>query len=115
MQIELSQLRGFLKEEFKRRKQFKPLYSMRAFSRDVGISLTSLNNFMAGKRDLNLRNVDRMFMYLKKRSPVSCSWCGSPKARAKVLIGGPQSQYICKSCVDTCIEIIRTGRLMKSG
>ena len=54
MQIELSQLRGFLKDEFRRRKSFKPLYSMRAFSRDVGLSLTSLNAFLAGKRDLSL-------------------------------------------------------------
>ena len=114
MQIELSQLRVFLIEEFRRKKTFKPLYSMRAFSRDVGVSFTSLNRFMAGKRDLNLKNVDKVFKYLKKPTGITCSWCGAPKRRVKVLIGGPNSQFICRACVDTCNEIIRTGRLMPS-
>ena len=112
MQIELSQLRRFLKDEFSRRKSFKPLYSMRAFSRDVGLSLTSLNAFLAGKRDLNLKNIDKIFRYLKKQTAVSCSWCGTPKRQVKLLSGGPKSQFICKGCVETCNDIIKTGRLM---
>lgn len=111
MEIELSHLRGFLKEEFEKRQAFKPLYSMRAFSRDMGLSATSLNSFMAGKRDLSLQNIDKIFKYLKKQSSIACSWCGNTKRNTKILIGGPRSQYICKDCVDTCNEIIRTGKM----
>lgn len=112
MQIELSQLRGFLKDEFEKRKSFKPLYSMRAFSRDMGLSLTSLNSFLSGKRDLNLRNVDKVFKYLNRQNTIACSWCGTSKKQSKLLIGGPRSQFICKSCVDTCNDIIKHGRKM---
>jgi hypothetical protein len=112
MYPELSELREFLNCELLKRQGFKPQYSMRAFARDTGISQTSLNDFMSGKRDLSLKNIDRVFRYLKRQTPVSCSWCGTPKPRAKLLIGGPKSQFICKSCVDVCNEIIRTGKVM---
>src|SRR4051812_40578991 len=112
MQLELSQLRGFLKDEFARRKRFKPLYSMRAFSRDIDLGYTSLNEFLSGKRDLNLKNVNKIFSYLKMRTSVSCSWCDTPRRQSKILIGGPRSQFICKECVEVCNEIIRTGRKM---
>ena len=112
MQIKLCQLREFLKDEFSKRKSFRPLYSKRAFARDTGISLTSLNAFLAGARDLNLKNVDKVFKYLKKQNKPACSWCGAPKSSTKVLIGGPLSQFICDQCVQTCTEILRTGRRM---
>lgn len=112
MEIELSQLREFLKQELVRRKNFNPLYSIRAFSRDIGLSFTSLNSFISGKRDLNLKNIDKIFKYLKRPTGAVCSWCGSSKRQSKILIGGPKSQYICKSCVEVCNEILRTGRLM---
>ena len=112
MQPELSELRNFLRNEFNKRKIFKPQYSKRAYSRDLGLSVTSLNDFLSGKRDLNLKNVDKVFKYLKKRTSTCCSWCDTPKSKAKLLIGGPRAQFICKECVETCNEIISTGRLM---
>lgn len=112
MQPELSELRIFLLDEFGKRKSFKPQYSKRAYARDLGLSLTSLNDFLSGARDLNLKNIDKVFKYLKRKQPICCSWCGQPKQKANLLIGGPQAQFICKSCVDTCNEIIRTGKQM---
>ena len=112
MQPELSELRFFLGDELKKRKSFKPQYSKRAFSRDLGLSLTSLNDFLAGKRDLNLKNVDKIFRYLQKKASTCCSWCSKPKSNAKVLVGGPRSQFICGDCVETCNDIIATGKKM---
>ena len=112
MQPELSELREFLKDELKRRKSFKPQYSKRAYSRDLGLPITSLNDFLAGKRELSLKNIDKVFRYLKRQSSVCCSWCGKSKQRARLLIGGPKSQFICKDCVDTCNEIIKSGKMM---
>ncbi|MGZ3775834.1 MAG: ClpX C4-type zinc finger protein [Pseudobdellovibrionaceae bacterium] len=113
MQLELSELRNFLKDEFVKRKGFKPQYSKRAYSRDLGLNLTSLNDFLAGKRNLNLKNIDKVFKYLKKRQAICCSWCGQPKQKAKLLIGGPRSQFICIKCIEICNDILRNGRLME--
>ena|SRR5665213_2135449 len=112
MSPELSELRGFLTEEFAKRKTFKPQYSKRAFSRDLGVSITSLNGFLAGRSDLNLKNVEKVFSYLRGRSPVACSWCGKPHKKSSLLIGGPKSLFICRACVDICNEIIQTKRVM---
>jgi hypothetical protein len=112
MNFEPSEMRRFLKEELAKRKSFKPLYSQRAFARDTGLPLTTLTGFLGGKRDLSLKNIEKIFSYLKKRAPRFCSWCGTPKNRAVLLVGGPKSQFICKSCVDVCNDIIRTGRVM---
>ncbi len=112
MQPELSQLRSFLKDELERKKSFKPLYSLRAFARDTGISLTSLNSFLSGKRDLNLKNVDKVFKYLQKRPSLTCSWCGASKQSAKRLIGGPKALVICEDCVGICNEILRENKQM---
>ncbi len=112
MQPELSELRDFLNEEFKKRKGFKPQYSMRAYSRDLGLAMTSLNGFLSGQRALNLKNINKVFKYLKSKASVSCSWCGKPKQKTKLLIAGPKAQFICKDCVDICKEIIRTGKFM---
>lgn len=43
MQPELSELRSFLKDEFAKRKGFKPQYSKRAYSRDLGLSVMTLS------------------------------------------------------------------------
>jgi len=112
MQPELSELRNYLVQEFKTRKGFKPQYSKRAYSRDLGLSLTCLSDFLSGKRDLSLKNIDKIFKYLKKKQIVCCSWCGQSKRETTVLIGGPRSQFICRKCVDICNDIIHTGKMM---
>ncbi len=112
MQPELSELRTFLNDEYEKRKSFNLQYSKRAYSRDLSLSFTSLNDFLSGKRDLSLKNVDKIFKYLKKRTDQHCSWCGVHKQKSNLLIGGPRSQFICKNCLDICNEIIKVGKLM---
>ncbi len=114
MSLELSELRFFLIQDFEKRKKFKPQYSRRAYSRDLGVGLTSLNDFLAGKRSLSFRNIDKIFGYLKKRKRISCSWCGHLHRRDRKLIAGPQSQYICESCVETCADILATNKITHS-
>ena len=41
---------------------------------------------------------------------LSCSFCGKPKSRTKVLISGPNGLAICDECVQICDEEIRTAR-----
>ena len=41
---------------------------------------------------------------------LSCSFCGKPKSRTKVLISGPNGLAICDECVQICEEEIRTAR-----
>ena len=68
MNTELHDLRTYLHNEFEARAKLNPLYSKRAFSRDLGIGATSLNDFLAGKRSLNFKNIDKIFRYLGKKS-----------------------------------------------
>lgn len=112
MNTELHELRSYLQREFETKVKLNPLYSQRAYSRDLGISVTSLSDFLAGKRSLNFKNIDRIFMYLRKKSTISCSWCSQPKRSVKRLIGGPRRQFICEDCVETCNDILRTNRTM---
>lgn len=112
MEIELPDLREFLTAEFMKRKSFKPQYSKRAYSRDLGLPATCLNGFLAGKRELSLKNINKVFKYLKKKTSICCSWCGKAKRKSRILIGGPRSQFICYECVEECNHIINTGRLM---
>ncbi len=112
MDTNLVELRSYLDKELKTRTKLNPLYSKKAFSRDLGISATSLSDFMSGKRNLNFENVDKIFGYLRKKSKVTCSWCEKSKSEAKYIIGGPRRQFICDSCIETCNEILRTGRKM---
>lgn len=110
MQPELSELRFFLNDEFSKRRTLRSGYSKRAFSRDLGVGLTSLTEFLNGRRDLSLGNIDRVFKYLKRRKPIGCSWCEKPRQKTDILIGGPKSQYICKTCVGICNEILRSRK-----
>ena len=41
---------------------------------------------------------------------LSCSFCGKPKSRTKVLISGPNGLAICDECVQICEEEIHTAR-----
>jgi ClpX C4-type zinc finger len=110
MDNNLVELRNYPQNEFQAR--INPLYSQRAFSRDLGVSTTSLGDFMSGKRNFSFANIDRVFKYIRTKSTVSCSWCGKPKREAKKLIGGPRRQFICSECVDVCNDILRTNRKM---
>jgi transcriptional regulator with XRE-family HTH domain len=105
MRTDLIELKNFLKIELAGRTRLKPNYSQRAFSRDLGISPTVLNEFLQGKRELSFMNIDRIFRYLNKKR--HCSWCDKPQKNAKYLIGGPRSQFICDACVDKCVDIAK--------
>lgn len=112
MNTELHELRSYLQREFETRSKLNPLYSKRVYSRDLGIGVTSLSDFLYGKRSLNFKNIDKVFRYLSKKSSVACSWCGQAKRSAKRLIGGPRQQFICEGCVEICNDILRTNRKM---
>lgn len=112
MEPDLLELRSYLKEEYGTRTRLNRLYSRKAFSRDLGISATCLNDFLSGKRALSFQNIDRIFKYLGKRRSGACSWCGRAKKESKRMIGGPRRQFICEGCVDVCNDILKTGRKM---
>ncbi len=40
----------------------------------------------------------------------TCSFCGQPEHRARRLISGPNSVYICDGCVNLCKQILDAGR-----
>ncbi len=112
MDTNLSELRNYLQNELKTRTKLNSLYSKRAYARDLGISATSLNDFMSGKRSLCFSNIDKIFKYLGKKSSIVCSWCDKPKKEVKSLIGGPRRQFICNTCVDVCNDILRENRML---
>jgi hypothetical protein len=113
MESNLGELKKYLNKEFKIRVKHNSSYSKRAFSRDLGISPTSLNDFLAGKRNLGFKNVDKVFKYLSKKSSIYCSWCDKERTEVRYLIGGPRRQYICNECVDTCVDIGKNGKVKK--
>jgi hypothetical protein len=108
MRTNLSELKSFLNSEWSIKNYANSKYSKRAFARDLGISPTVLNDFLSGKRDLSFKNVDTVFRYLNKKA--FCSWCDKPQKKTKYLIGGPRRQFICDTCIETCLEIVRTGK-----
>jgi len=110
MRTNLAELKTFLQSELERRLSQKPGYSKRAFARDIGLSVTALNEFLADKRVLSFANVNRVFEYLNRK--IHCSWCDRAKQDVKFLIGGPRRQFICDRCLDRCGEIKQTNRLM---
>jgi hypothetical protein len=112
METNLVELRSYLHKELENKTNLNPQYSKRAYSRDLGISTTSLNDFLSGKRSLSFENIDKVFKYLSKKSTLCCSWCDKPKKEVKALIGGPRRQFICVKCVETCNEILKTDRKM---
>ena len=106
MENNLLELRKYLEKEYNTKLSLNSSYSKRAFSRDLGVSPTCLNDFLAGRRDLNLKNIDKIFKYLGKKSAIRCSWCDKDKKDAKYIIGGTKRLFICDSCVATCNNII---------
>ncbi len=110
MQQNLSELRDYLEIEFQHRLILNRLYSRRAFARDLGISATSLNEFLGGHRSLSFQNIDRVFKYLRKKSGVTCDWCGKSKKQAGRIVRGSKSQHICEPCIEICNDILRTDR-----
>ncbi len=60
-----------LKREFEQRRLRNSSYSLRAFARDLQVSITALSEVMAGKRDLSRKNLGRMIEALHL-SPVEC-------------------------------------------
>ncbi len=107
MQTDLLELRSYLEKEYKTRLKLNSSYSKRAFARDLGLSPTSLNDFLLGKRNLGLKNIDKIFKYLKKKSSINCSWCGKHKSEIKTMIAGPTRLFICNNCVDKCNQILK--------
>ena len=107
MENNLLELRKYLGKEYQARLALNQSYSKRAFSRDLKISPTCLNDFLAGKRNLNLKNIDKIFKYLGKKSTIRCSWCDKDKKDAKFMIGGTKQLFICDSCVAICNGIIK--------
>jgi uncharacterized protein (TIGR02147 family) len=57
--------RQILTEEFKNRRARNSAYSLRAFSRDLGIGVTSLSDFFADKRQLSKSSMKRVAEALK--------------------------------------------------
>ncbi len=49
-----------LRREFENRRLRNPSYSLRAFARDLRISVTALSEVLAGKRDLSRKNLERL-------------------------------------------------------
>ena len=112
MRTDLQELKTFLEKEYSKKLSLNSAYSQKAFARDLGVSATALNEFLAGKRDLSSKNIGSIFSYLN--SKVHCSWCDKEKKDTKFLVGGPRNQFICDSCLDECGKIIKDSGLMVS-
>lgn len=112
MRTDLNELKIFLKKEYKSRSQKRKSYSKRAFSRDLGLSPTVLNEFLANKREMSFKNVDKIFKYLNRN--IYCSWCDKPQKEVSFLIGGPRRQFICDKCLEECNRLcpqLRSGAI----
>lgn len=57
-QIFASYCQEFLVTEFKKRQERNPAYSIRAFSRDIGVAKTSISEAINGLRCLSLANIE---------------------------------------------------------
>lgn len=42
----------------------------------------------------------------KEKPPHVCSFCKTPKSKAKYMMEGDNESFICISCVDRCKELI---------
>lgn len=54
-----------LHEELERRRLRNSAYSLRAFARDLGVSVTALSDYLGGRRQLSRSNLERIFESLK--------------------------------------------------
>ena len=111
MRTDLNELKNFLELELKRKIEINPQYSKNSFARDIGISSTTLNEFLSGRRELSFKNINAIFKYLN--STIHCSWCDNEQKEVTYLIGGPRSQFICNEYVQKCIDLAKNGTLMK--
>lgn len=109
MRTDLNELQDFLKKEYEIKIKFNPSYSQKAFARDLDISATTLNEFLAGKRELSFKNLNSIFAYIN--SKIHCSFCDKPQKNASYMIAGPRKLYICDSCVNECNNIAEEKRV----
>jgi len=58
--MDTSYCKELLSREFDRRRYRNPMYSLRAFSRDLGIGSTSLSDLLACKRKLSRKNLQKI-------------------------------------------------------
>lgn len=52
--------REVLKENLRERRYKNPAYSLRAYSRDLGVSSTALSDVLSGKRHLSKKNIEKV-------------------------------------------------------
>jgi len=67
----MTNARSLLLEEFTSRRTRNSAYSLRAFSRDLGIGVTSLSDFLAEKRNLSRSSLRKIVESLRL-SPLQC-------------------------------------------
>ena len=103
MRTDLNELQSFLKKEYEVKKKFNSAYSQKAFARDLSVPVTTLNEFLAGNRNLSFKNLNSIFGYIN--SKIHCSFCDKPQENAEYVIAGPRKLYICSSCIDICNNI----------
>ena len=76
--MDTSYCKELLSREFDRRRYRNPMYSLRAFSRDLGIGSTSLSDLLACKRKLSRKNLQKIAKKLAL----------SPKEESALLLEG---------------------------
>ena len=110
MRTDLVELKSFLQRELAKKIAFNNQYSKKSFARDLGISVTALNEFLSDKRELSFKNINNVFKYVN--SKIHCSWCDAKHDEVEYMIAGPRHQYICNSCVDRCQELARSKKIL---
>lgn len=71
--------RNLLLQEFTDRRTRNAAYSLRAFSRDLGIGVTSLSDFLADKRKLSPSSLRRVAEALRLSPQQRAEWIGDSK------------------------------------
>jgi uncharacterized protein (TIGR02147 family) len=66
--------RDYLRREFQARAQRRPLYSQRAFARDIGLSPSSLTDFLKGRMRLSTGRIAQVGDTLKLNSEQKQHW-----------------------------------------
>lgn len=96
--------------EFANRQENNKQYSKCAFSRDVGVNLTTLVEFMNGKRAVSNEDFLKIKDFLLALEPMRCSWCGKKRAEVAALIAGTNDIKVCSDCIETCNSILRRNK-----
>lgn len=73
--------RDYLKREFTARAQRRPLYSQRAFARDIGLSPSSLTDFLKGRMRLSVGRISQVSDTLKLNAEQKQHWVDLMEAR----------------------------------